>query len=263
MLDAHNHLDRCPQPAQALARARRAGVHAQVLAGVDPQGWVAQATLAREPDLWACFGIHPWTAAAARDEEEPALLAALEAALGGGLGVAPVGLGELGLDRGRQVGAESLPRQERLFRAQLAIARERDLPLMLHVVRAHDRALAILRRDGLPAAGGMVHSASTPSDQVPSWLALGLHLSFAGGVTHYEKVRAAAARVPLDRLLAETDAPDQAPAGRDPPNEPAFLPDVVAALAEVHGLPPERLAAQVEANARRLFRLPPPASERP
>ncbi|MCK6502815.1 TatD family hydrolase [Myxococcota bacterium] len=261
MLDAHNHLDRCPDPAQALARARAAGVRGQVLAGVDPAGWASQAALAGEPGLWACFGVHPWTAAAARDEDEPPLLEALVRALDGGLGVDPVGLGELGLDRGRQVAADSLPRQERLFRAQLALARERDLPVVLHVVRAHDRALAILRRDGLPAAGGMVHSASTPPEQVAAWLALGLHMSFAGGVTRHDKARAAAARVPLERLLAETDAPDQPPAGRQGSNEPAFLPDVVAALAEVHGLPPTALAARVEDNARRLFRLPSP--ERP
>ena len=263
MLDAHNHLDRCVAPDQALARARAAGVRGQILAGVDPAGWAAQAALAREADLWACFGVHPWTAAAVRDEDEAALLEGLVAALDGGLGVAPVGLGELGLDRSRQVAADSLPRQERLFRAQLALARARDLPLVLHVVRAHDRALAILRRDGLPAAGGMIHSASTPPDQVPAWIDLGLHLSFAGGVTRHEKARAAAARVPLHRLLAETDAPDQAPAGREGPNEPAWLGDVVIALAEVHGRTPEELAAITEANARRLFRLPSPPTERP
>jgi TatD DNase family protein len=263
LLDAHNHLDRCLAVDQTLARARAAGVRAQVLAGVDPAGWAAQAALAGQLDLWATFGVHPWTAAAARDPDVGALLAHLERALDGALGVAPVGLGELGLDRSRQVAADSLPRQERLFRAQLALARERDLPVVLHVVRAHDRALAILRRDGLPAAGGMVHSASTPPEQVGAWLALGLHLSFAGGVTRHEKARGAAARVPLDRLLAETDAPDQAPAGRDGPNEPAWLGDVVRALAEVHGRSPEELAAITEANARRLFRLPPPPTERP
>lgn len=256
MFDAHNHLDRCASPLEELAHARAAGVRGQILAGVDPAGWKAQAALvAAHPDLYCTVGLHPWTAAGLDPEGLEDGLQALVAALDGSLGVAPVALGELGLDRTRHVSADSLPRQEAAFRAQLALARERDLPVVLHVVRAHGRALALLRGDGLPAAGGQLHSASTPAELVPDWLDLGLYLSFGPQLTRHEKARQAADKVPLDRLLVETDAPDQAPAGRDGDNRPAWLTDVVAALAEVKGCPIDTLADRTADNARRCFRL--------
>lgn len=258
VFDAHNHLDRCADPRASLEEAREAGVHGQLLAGVDPAGWRAQAALVGgAPDLWAAYGIHPWTAASLAEDQHAACIAELEAALDGALGAAPLALGELGLDRSRHVPSDSLERQEALFRAQLALARDRGLPVVLHIVRAHGRALELLRADGLPARGGMVHSASTPAELVPEYLDLGLHLSFAAGVTRHPRARQAAARVPLDRLLAETDAPDQPPAGHEPPNRPALLGEIVAALATVHGLGTHDMAERTEANARRLFGLPP------
>ncbi|RME28714.1 MAG: TatD family deoxyribonuclease [Deltaproteobacteria bacterium] len=257
MFDAHNHLDRCPDPADALAQARLTGVRGQVLAGVDVAGWRRQAAVARDaPDLWCAYGIHPWTAGSTSEEDHGALVEHLVRALDGALGVPPCALGELGLDEARRRGPAERKRQRALFRAQLALARERDLPVVLHVVRAHGAALGILRRDGLPAAGGVVHSASTPPDLVPSYLDLGLHLSFGPALTRHDKARAAAALVPQNRLLVETDAPDQAPAGESPPSSPSCLPRVVAALAEVHGVPAEVMADATAAAARRLYRLP-------
>ncbi len=262
MLDAHNHLDRCADPPAELARARAAGVRGQVLAGVDMAGWRAQAALAREhTDLWCAFGIHPWTAGLASADDHDAILSLLELALGGALGVAPCALGELGLDEARKRSPTQRANQRALFRAQLALARDRDLPVVLHVVRAHGKALRILRSDGLPASGGVIHSASTPTELVPDFLALGLHLSFGPALTRHDRpihdrARAAAARVPLDRLLVETDAPDQAPAGHELPASPAWLSLVVDALADVKDAAPDLVAATTEANARRLFRLP-------
>ncbi|MCB9778844.1 MAG: TatD family hydrolase [Alphaproteobacteria bacterium] len=259
MFDAHNHLDLCGDPALALAEATKAGVLGHLVAGVDPAGWQRQCDLAvtAPQRVFLALGLHPWAVARLDDDAVDAALAALPAALDGALGARPVALGELGLDRSRAVPADSRSRQRRAFRHQLALARAVDLPVVLHIVRAHGEALEILRSDGLPSSGGMVHSASTPADLVPAFLSLGLHLSFAGNVTRHDKARAAAACVPLDRLLAETDAPDQPPAGHDAPNRPALLPEIVAALAAVHAVPAERLGRHCADNARRLFRLPP------
>jgi len=258
MIDAHNHLDRCADPLAERDAARALGVQAQIMAGVDAAGWRAQARLARQPDLWVTFGVHPWTAARCDDAELAWALAVLPAALDGALDVAPVGLGELGLDHGRRLPAASSARQERAFRAQLGLARERNLPLVLHIVQAHGRALEILREEGLPAAGGMVHSASIPAELVPAWLDLGLYLSWSGALSRQDKLRAAASRVPLDRLLVETDAPDQPPRGHGTPNRPAWLPEVVAALAGVHGVDAATMAEHTTNNARRLFGLEAP-----
>lgn len=172
----------------------------------------------------------------------------------------PHAIGELGLHAANSdAPADILLQQERAFRAQLALARQLDLPLVLHVVRAHGQALRILQRDGVPRSGGVVHSYSGSAELVADYVRLGLHLSFAGPITYPEarRVQAAACRVPRDRLLVETDAPDQTPWARKPAAcEPAFLPDIVEALARHRGEACAELARSTEANARRLFGLP-------
>jgi TatD DNase family protein len=165
-----------------------------------------------------------------------------------------VAIGETGLDGVGERRAR-LADQEVVFRAQLALARERRLPLMLHILDAHGRAFEILRGDGVPS-GGVIHSYSGSAEMARDYLALGLSLSFAGSVTHpgAKRARAAAAVVPRDRLLVETDAPDQTPAPHRPGlNEPAYLGTIVSALAAARGEPAEEVARGTEGNARRLF----------
>ena len=95
----------------------------------------------------------------------------------------PVAIGEIGLDRSRHVPPDSFERQESYFRAQLALARDLNLPVVLHVVRAHGAALDILRSDGLPRACGVMHSYSGSGEMVPAFAALGLMFSFSGAAT--------------------------------------------------------------------------------
>lgn len=251
MFDAHNHLDRCEDPHEEATLAASSGIDGMLVAGVDPAGWEAQARLSHIPGVLLAYGLHPWAVAAMDDAAVEEGLRALERRLD--RGPAASALGELGLDRSRAVDPTSLDRQERAFRAQLRLARERDLPVVLHIVRAHGRALSILRQEGLPRAGGMVHSASTPPEELPRWLELGLHISFSGSVTRHPRAREAAARVPLDRLLAETDAPDQPPLGTEAPNRVSNLGRVVQALAEVHAVSVEEMAARTAENARGLL----------
>jgi TatD DNase family protein len=262
MIDSHCHLDderlAADLPA-VLARARAAGVSAFVLAGVDPAGWQAQDALARrEPDMAVAYGVHPRILPGLTDAEADAMVELLAATLDGGSLLPPVGLGEVGLDGLGQELRACMDRQERVMRAQLALARAHDLPLVLHVLRAHGRALEILKSDGVPRAGGVLHCYSGPADLVGDFVALGLHVSFAGPVSYENarKVHEAARVVPADRLLVETDAPDLTPEPERPGrNEPAFLPHVVAALARVRGEDVETVASTTARNARRLFNL--------
>lgn len=258
MLDAHCHLDRfTPErsPREALRAGREAGVEGCVIAGVDPPGWRAQAALAaREPGLWCCYGVHPWTAAAASDEEIPALLDALSAALDGA--PRPVGLGELGLDHGRRGPPPTRDRQRRAAREQLALARARDLPVVLHVVGAYGTMLELLRGDGLPRRGGMIHRYSGPAELVPDLLRLGLYLSFSPAILHVPRLERALLAVPEDRLLLETDAPDRLPDAQGGDEvDLCFLPRVLRAAATRRGQEPSHLSACCDANLRALFAL--------
>jgi TatD DNase family protein len=263
LLDSHCHLDDprfADDVGAVLERARAAAVQGFVVAGYGPERWPAQAALAvAHPDVVVTFGLHPWLVAGdAPDTPLAPWLEKLARALDGGLGVRPVALGELGLDRGPRVEAGALERQREALRAQLAMARERDLPVVLHVVRAHGQVLEVLRSDGLPDAGGMVHGFTGAPEVAAEYVALGLFVSFGGAVTRprAKKARRAAAEVPAERLLLETDSPDQPPHERaGARNEPAFLVDIAAAVAHLRGQPAQQVAEGAAANARRLFRL--------
>lgn len=262
MFDSHNHLHHpslAGEVARLLSRARAAGVTGMLLAGVDPEGWRDQARLAASaPELAVALGVHPQRVAELDDAAAEAMVGELDGALdrAGARAVGEVGLD--GLVAKGAARAAQLARQERAFRAQLATARRRDLPVVLHVVRAHGRALAILRGDGLPRAGGVLHSASGAPEVIRAYLALRLHVSFAGSAANPEarRVHAAVACVPIERLLVETDAPFQTPHPLRPAkNEPAFLVQVVDAVAAIRGESARSVAAATEANARRLLRI--------
>lgn len=265
MFDSHCHLhdERMAQVRdEALRRARAAGVSGMLLAGVDAAGWAEEARLrAANPDLAVAYGLHPQVVPALDDEAAARQLALLgDLCAGRGPLPRPAALGELGLDALSDETRACLGRQEELFRAQLRIAREADLPLVLHILRTHPRTLQILQEEGVPGAGGVVHSYSGSAELVPRYLELGLHLSFAGTVTfpNARRVLSAVRAVPRERLLVETDAPDQTPAPQRPEqNEPAFLPTIIAALATIRGEDAADVARYTEDNARRLLRLPP------
>ncbi len=249
-VDAHCHLD---FPAfdgdrdAVRARAREAGVAGLVVAGVRPADWPAQRALAGPAVKWTA-GLHPMCVAEGEDWE--AAVAALPDAFAGA--DAAVGVGETGLD-GRF--GDRLEAQTAAFRAHLAFARARDLPVVLHVVRAHGAALDVLRGDGVPRAGGMMHAFSGSAEVAEVCVDLGLHVSFAGPIVNANarKLRAAAARVPLDRLLVETDAPDQPLPDGPARNEPACVRRVAAAVAAARGEDEETVLRAAARNAAALF----------
>jgi TatD DNase family protein len=270
MIDAHCHLDAEGLPVsadEAVAEAAAVGVSGIVMAGVDRAGWASQQAIeARHPGrVFPVFGIHPQVVVELSERALDAELAALETAVrdarrAGALGtvgpVGPVALGEIGLDlltpeRKAQAGL-----QERAMRAQLQLARALALPVVFHLLRADEPALRILRSEGLPSAGGVVHSFSGAREFAKMLVALGLSLSFCGTLTFPQsrRLREAATWVPEDRVLIETDSPYQAPAGqRGRANRPANLPDVARALGALRGWSPEETGARTAANARRLF----------
>lgn len=259
MFDSHCHLDNARFDGDrddVIARARAAGVDGMLLAGVDAADRVRQVALGqRHPDLALCFGVHPMVAAEVDDVTLAMELAWLRETLSARR---PAALGETGLDRRSFLPAAGMPRQERAFREQITLAKEHGLPLVLHIVRAHDAAIRLLREEGVPAAGGVVHSYSGSAELVAPYVALGLHISFCGTVTFPDarKTRTACRVVPLDRLLVETDAPDQAPEPhRAERNEPAWLPRVIEAVAALRGEDPATVARVTADNARRLYGL--------
>ena len=258
VFDSHAHLQdaRIGDPAAVWARARTAGVTHVLLPGVDAADWERQAALEHLGGISCSIGVHPQVVDALSQAEREAQMEALERALQHRR-PSVVALGEIGMDgvgkRRATYGA-----QAELFEAQLRLAHAHGLPVILHVLRAHEEALKVLDRVGVPRAGGVVHSYSGSAELVPRYVEHGLHLSFSGSVTWHEGGRAARAvrTCPLDRLLVETDTPDQTPKAHRPAlNEPAFLLDIVRAIANLRGMPFDEIAAVTARNACHTFHL--------
>lgn len=256
LIDTHCHLDDASfdaDRAAALDRARAAGVVAQILPAVDAASWPKLRGVADpQRGLYAAYGLHPMYL----PEHRPEHLAWLREWL---TRERPVAVGECGLD----FYVEGLDRaaQADYLVAQLRLAREFDLPVILHARRALDEVMKQLRR--LPGLRGVVHSFSGSLQQAEQLLAMGFCIGLGGPLTYprAQRLRGVAARLPVEALLLETDAPDQPGiAHRGERNEPAYLDEVLAVLAELRGIDSVTMAAATTANARRLFALPENAS---
>lgn len=165
-----------------------------------------------------------------------------------------VGIGEIGLDYYYEHSPKDV--QADVFARQLAMAHELNLPVSVHLRDAHDDGLRILREIGLPARGCVIHCFTGGPAEAEVFLDLGCHISFSGAVTfkNSDELRAAAAVVPLDRLLVETDCPFIAPEpNRGQPNEPAWVTYTVERIASVRSEETAELAAATFENAHALF----------
>lgn len=227
-----------------MARAAEAGVEAMIVPGWERESSVrATALAAAYPAIFPAVGLHPWFV---REGPDTAWLRALLDDPG------LAAIGEIGIDLG---GADAdLAQQDALFRYQLGLAAERDLPVLLHCRRGWDHLFAAL--DEIPVRG-VVHAFSASLEVLRECLSRGLYVSFAGLVTrpNARRAREAAHAVPADRLLLETDAPNMAM--HDIPaedTEPAHLPRILAAVAALRQEDPDALAAQINTNVRALFR---------
>jgi len=258
--DAHNHLqdDRfAGRQNELLAVCETAGVTRMVVNGACESDWPQVLALAQENKMvLPSFGYHPWYLA----ERTPDWLTHLAKFLD----VVPSAVGEIGLDRWKP----DLPYegQEEVFLAQLHIAAERNLPVSIHCLQAWGRMLELLQKNPRPQCGFVLHSFGGPVEMVPAFAKLGAYFSFPGYFLHERKLkqREAFKQVPADRLLIETDAPDQhlppekilfplAGADGKPLNHPANLRAIYAELAGFLGENIESLAARVEENFLRMF----------
>jgi TatD DNase family protein len=248
VIDTHAHLDECADPPDVLlSRAREAGVERVVAVGQGIASCRQTLRIAESDDAVACaLGIHPHQAGgeeAERVDELAALLGSPHA----------VALGEIGLDFYRDYAARDAQRQ--LFRRQLALADELDLPVVIHTRSAEQETTEMLASfEGTV----VLHCFSSPA-LLPVAIERGYYVSFAGNVTfpRADDLREAAAAVPEARILAETDCPYLAPQPvRGRASEPAHVVHTVTALATVRGVRPGELAARIVENAIRAFELP-------
>jgi TatD DNase family protein len=249
IVDSHCHLDD-PEfdrdRGAVVARAQAAGVFAQIVPAIDRSTWEKTreaCTLA--PGLYPAYGLHPLLLA----KHQPAHLDELAQWLER---ERPKAVGECGLDY--FVEGLDADTQRFYFRRQLELARDFDLPVIVHARRAFEEAIAELRR--LPGLRGVVHSWAGSEEQARQLFSMGFHLGLGGPVTYEraKRIRRVATSMPLEFLLLETDAPDQPDAGRrGERNEPAHLRTVLECIASLRGIDAEALARQTSANACRLF----------
>ena len=258
--DAHNHLQDARfggRQNELLAACEKVGVTRMVVNGACEEDWPQVLQLAQENKIvLPSFGYHPWYVYKRTPDWQKNLEMFLDAV--------PSAVGEIGLDRWKP--DLSYDGQEDAFLAQLAIAAERNLPTSIHCLQAWGRLLELLQKNPRPQVGFVLHSFGGPAEMIPAFAKLGAYFSFPGYFLHERKLRQRETfkQVPADRLLIETDAPDQhLPADKNhfplngtdgkPLNHPANLVAVYSGLSEFLGEKTESFAAGVEENFLRVF----------
>jgi TatD DNase family protein len=249
VIDTHAHLDALEDAPQALARAREAGVGRVVTIGTTLDSCRAALGLAeREEGVFVSLGLHPHEAGMATEADVTELATLLDHPKA-------VAVGETGLDHFRDYAPHD--RQLALFQAQAELAAAVGKPLVVHTRSADDETVAVLT--GLPRGTKVVLHCFSSLHLLGPALDNDWYVSFAGNVTYPKatELRAAAARVPADRILAETDSPYLSPQPvRGRPNEPAHLVHTLATLAEARGEDRDDLERAIDANATAAFGLP-------
>jgi len=249
IIDSHCHLDFPefdPDRNEVIRRARAAGVIGFVLPGTTREGWKRVLEIAAgEADLYPALGLHPWfmDRHAPQDLETLATLCRQER---------PVAIGEIGLDF--QLPSFDANAQTALFEAQLRLAADLELPVILHVRKAHDAVLKLLRRTRVP--GGICHAFNGSLQQAGDYLKLGFLFGFGGMLTYENahRLHRLARELPLDRIVLETDAPNMSGARhRGQRNSPEYLPEVLEVLAQIRGQDESSIARKTTENLHRLI----------
>ena len=253
LIDTHCHLDAAEFAADrddVHRRALDAGVAIQIVPSVTRDNFAAvEAACRRYPGCLPAWGMHPMYIHVHQESHLADLCARIES-------WRPVAIGEIGLD----LFAPGLDyaTQEHFYVEQLKIAREHDLPVLLHCRRANDQVLKQLRRFKLK--GGIAHAFSGSRQQADAYLKLGFKLGFGGAFTwtRATNLRALARELPLEAIVLETDSPDIPPAWlgmENRRNEPAELARIAACLAEIRGVALDDVVEQTSANARAVLGL--------
>ncbi|MDR9435531.1 MAG: TatD family hydrolase [Thiohalophilus sp.] len=251
LIDTHCHLDDASFDADragVLARCGQAGVRRIVVPGVTATGWDNLLRLCGEQEgLYPALGLHPMYLEQHRPGDVRQLAEQIEQHH-------PLAIGEIGLDY--YIENPDQAQQESLLYEQLEIARQAQLPVLLHCRKAHDRILKALRE--VPVPGGIAHAFNGSLQQAHQYIELGFKLGFGGMLTYERssKLRKLARELPLEAIVLETDAPDMTVAShRGERNSPEYLPECLAALAEVRNGEPDELACQTTRNAETVLGL--------
>jgi TatD DNase family protein len=261
LYDAHNHLqdERLGDAERIMSEVDKAGIVKMVVNGSCEEDWPQVLALAKKfPQVLPSFGYHPWYVKERTKDWQKNLIHFLDEV--------PSAIGEIGLDR--WIENYDLPQQEEVFLWQLRLAAERNLPVSIHCLQAWGRLHDILRAEPKPKCGFVLHSYGGPQEMIKPLAELGAYFSLPGYFAHERKhkQRETFCHVPKERLLIETDAPDQllpeernqfpltdAQSGK-PVNHPANLKTVYEFASELLETPLHILAKQVEENFERVFR---------
>ncbi|VAX03946.1 Putative deoxyribonuclease YjjV [hydrothermal vent metagenome] len=245
LIDTHAHIDVAAFDADrntVLEQCLHAGVSHIVVPGIIANTWdKLRETCASSPALYASFGLHP----VYLEQHDPDDIDTLTAYV---KRYRPIAVGEIGLDF--YCPTLNQNRQRTLFEAQLAVATNATLPVLLHVRKSHDAVLACLRKTTV--TGGICHAFNGSLQQAHQYIDLGFKLGF-GGMLSFErshKLHRLAQQLPLEAIVLETDAPDMAGAGHHGQrNSPEYLPEYLQALAKLRPEDIRKIAAQTTANA--------------
>ena len=252
LVDSHCHLD-FPELrgdfAAVLERMREAGVTHALTISTTLETFPAVREVARsQPNLWCSAGVHPDERRDAREVTEDELVDMAR-------DPKVVAIGETGLDYYRVEGDTDWQRAR--FRTHIRAARRTRKPLVIHTRSSAQDTLAIMRDEGAGEAGGVMHCFTETWEVAEAALALGFHISFSGIVTfkNAQALKDVAKRVPLERMLVETDSPYLAPVPhRGKTNQPAFVKHVAEEIARLRGIAFEEVARATTENFFRLFR---------
>lgn len=253
LVDTHTHLDLKDfreDLENVLARAAESGVAAIVNSSFNIASSRQSLSMAwKHSSLYSLIGVHPHEA----DKVTGDYLADLDVLA---MNPAVVAVGEIGLDYYRDLSPRDV--QQKVFREQLSMARDLNLPAVIHDRDAHGDMMDILKKDGVPKCGAVMHCFSGSWDMAVECMKMGFYISIAGPVTYPNAARLknVAAKLPLDRMLIETDCPYLTPqARRGQRNEPANVRFVAEEIARLREMPLEELAKAVSLNAAKIFNI--------
>ncbi len=253
LFDTHTHLnlrDFSPDVEEVIHRAQRVGVERFLCAGFNFRTSAEAVSLAeKKAFIYASVGVHPHDAKTVMDGDYSFLEKLL-------LSKKVVAWGEIGLDFFRDLSPRQV--QAMIFREQIAIARSHKFPLIIHDRDAHGQIISILQEEKAEECGGIMHCFSASWREAKKALDLGFFISFAGNLTYpsARSIQEAAVKIPLERLLVETDCPYLKPfPDRRGRNEPACVRSILQFLADLRGMSVEDLSPCLWANSLRAFHL--------
>ncbi|HPO13508.1 MAG TPA: TatD family hydrolase [Candidatus Hydrogenedentes bacterium] len=250
LIDVHCHLEAEEFHGRldtVVQNAREAGIVKMITASIIPEQWPVSQSIAQEyPEAAFAWGVHPWYIQPGHLEAVEGLRAARDAGA--------CAIGEIGLDG--KIDEPAMEIQLPLFEAQVCIAKELDLPVILHCRGAFNEMLEVFKRYGAPERGGIIHAFSGSMEIAEAFIRHGMSFSMGGALTYKKNNKRAKtlARIYPDHFLLETDSPDIPPVqALGQPNVPANILHNLRGAAEYLSLPEESIAQQTTQNAARLF----------